>query len=126
MRLLLDTHVLLWALTKSDRLSPRAVRLIEDRRNQIWVSVASIWELSIKYALKKIEIDLPGLESVLEKSDFALLPVMFRHAVQVSELPHYHGDPFDRMLIAQAIAETAHLLTNDSQLSKYGQTVMLI
>ena len=126
MKLLIDTHILLWALGKNPRLPKRAALMLEDRRNKVWVSVATIWELAIKQGLHKIEIDFADLENNLGQSEFDLISISYKHAVQVSELPMHHSDPFDRMLIAQATVEGAHLLTSDTQLSMYGKSIMLV
>ncbi len=126
MKILLDTHILLWCLTNDRRLSKKARHLVESPRNTIVVSSASIWELALKRALGKIWVQLSELEEKALESGFEPLPVTMRHAVAVAELPPYHGDPFDRMLLAQCMVETSRLLTHDSLLEQYGKIVILV
>ena len=126
MRILLDTHILLWWLTNDRRLPSKARQLIESPRNIVAVSSASIWEIAVKRALGKIKIELPELEEAILNSGFEPLPITFRHAVEVSTLPAHHHDPFDRMLVAQCIVETARLLTHDHTLNRYGKVVMIM
>jgi PIN domain nuclease of toxin-antitoxin system len=127
MRLLLDTHVLLRGLTNDAGLSVTARRLIQDRAHTVLVSAASIWEIAIKQALGKMaKIDMATLESAIIASAFDILPITFQHAAEVAGLPLHHRDPFDRMLVAQAIAESAHLLTSDIVLKKYGRAVKIV
>jgi PIN domain nuclease of toxin-antitoxin system len=126
MRIMLDTHILLWWVGEDRRLPGKARRIIENASNDITVSVASIWELAIKRALGRMKIDLQELEDVISANDFEPLAVKWHHTVEVAELPTYHNDPFDRMLIAQCLTETMYLLTHDSQLQKYGKVVMVV
>jgi PIN domain nuclease of toxin-antitoxin system len=120
-RFLLDTHVLIWALEGSKKLPAKARDLLLDAAHEHYVSTASVWELVIKVAQRKLVLgrDLDELESGLETAGFKLLPVHIRHAVAVGSLPHHHRDPFDRLLIAQCHVETLRLLTADTQLSSY-------
>ncbi|MEW6353340.1 MAG: type II toxin-antitoxin system VapC family toxin [Pseudomonadota bacterium] len=120
MRLLLDTHVLLWWLADDARLSKPARRLIADVDNVVFVSAASIWEIAIKAALGRLKIDPTLLQPAIEESGFLSLPVSADHAVSVFNLPPLHSDPFDRMLIAQARAEQLKLVSCDARLSEYG------
>jgi PIN domain nuclease of toxin-antitoxin system len=126
MKIIIDTHILLWWASNDRHLPVKARRLIENRANKISVSVASIWEIAIKQALGRIDIDLKELEEVIIANDFEPLSVKLHHAISVSELPPHHNDPFDRMLVAQCQAETAYLLTHDEQLRKYGKVVMVV
>ena len=120
MRLLLDTHLILWWLNNSPELPAEALRLIADPENTIFVSTASIWEISIKQSLGKL--DLPDtFDKELDGSGFEILTVRARHARATSELPPLHRDPFDRMLLAQATVERLILLTADSQVGRYGK-----
>ena len=125
MRVLLDTHVVLWAMQDSVRLSPLARDLIS-RADAVYVSAASLWEISIKAALGKLEIDCTQLERRLDETGFLPLPINWAHAVKLRELPPLHRDPFDRMLIAQALAEPLRLLTSDSALSEYSELVIAV
>ena len=118
MQLLLDTHVLLWSLAGDDRLGDRAVDLIEDGRNVVYVSAASIWEISIKRSLGKLRV--PGdVPTEVDAASFIRLPISFEHAVEVTALPDLHADPFDRMLIAQARTERLTLMTHDPLMQRY-------
>jgi PIN domain nuclease of toxin-antitoxin system len=118
-QLLLDTHVLLWWLDDSPRLSPRARSEIADAANEILVSIASLWEIIIKRGLGKLSFP-DNLEDVLSEESFGLIPISFQHLRRLETLPGLHRDPFDRMLIAQALTEAAPLVTNDRALSAYG------
>jgi PIN domain nuclease of toxin-antitoxin system len=124
MRLLLDTHLLLWALGSPSRLSPD-VRAQLDAA-EVFVSAASIWEISIKTALGKLDADPASVLSALAPAGFALLPVLGEHAVTVARLPPIHRDPFDRMLVAQAVSEPMRLLTRDATLRAYGSLVTVV
>jgi len=117
-QLLLDTHVLLWSLAGDDRLGDRAVDLIEDGRNVVYVSAASIWEISIKRSLGKLRV--PGdVPTEVDAASFVRLPISFEHAVEVAALPDLHADPFDRMLIAQARTDRLTLMTDDAVMQRY-------
>lgn len=123
MRLLLDTHVLLWSLGDPARLGKKNRALIE--RSEVFVSVASLWEISIKAALGKLKALPQDILDAIEPSGFDLLPVQAEHAVEVFSLGTQHGDPFDRLLVAQAAFERATLLTFDEALLAYGPVVRL-
>ncbi len=126
MKIIIDTHILLWWVVNDRRLSQKARRLIENPKNNIIVSATSIWEIAIKQTLGRIKIDLKELEEAITANAFESLPVKLHHAVEVSELPPHHNDPFDRMLVAQCLVETAYLLTHDEHLHKYGKAVMVV
>lgn len=126
MRLLLDTHVFLWWVLRSPSLSLAASDAIADRSNDILISAASIWELAIKASLGKIELTpdpLTFVRSQIGQNGFVTLPVS-EHALGVYALPHHHGDPFDRLLVAQALAEDARLVTADSRLATYAAPIL--
>lgn len=125
MRLLLDTHVFLWAVAGSPRLKAPARRLIESA-DAVHVSAASIWEIAIKARLGKIDADPAQLAACIEPSGFRPLPVSTVHAAGVAALEYHHADPFDRLLLAQALAEPLRLLTADAALAAYSDIVMLI
>ena len=120
MRLLLDTHVLLWWLADDRKLSKDARTMIADADHQVLVSAASVWEVAIKAALRRIEIDLDDLEDAILKSGFEPLPIAVPHAVRVGRLQNVHRDPFDRMLVAQASIEELRLVTHDRVFERYG------
>ena len=124
MKLLLDTHALLWWLADDSRLSPKVRKIISNSANQVVVSSVSGWEISIKKALGKLEVDLGLLLSEIEKNGFTLLQVSFEHGLRAGSLPCHHRDPFDRMLIAQSQCECLHLVSIDSQFSAYDVDVI--
>ena len=121
MRVLLDTHLLLWALSQPSKLSPATRKQIV--AGEIYVSAASIWEVSIKSALGKLAAKASDVLAGIEPAGFILLPISGEHAAKVAELPMLHKDPFDRMLVAQASVEPMLLLTNDETLRGYGSFV---
>lgn len=130
MRLLLDTHVALWAVVDDPAL-PRDIRaLIADPANAIAVSVASVWEIAIKRALAKgrandMPISASRALAYFGEAGFLILNISADHAAGVEDLPRLHSDPFDRLLIAQARREPMRLLTHDAQLRAYGDMVLL-
>ena len=121
MRVLLDTHLLLWALSQPSKLSPSTRKQI--LAAEVYVSAASIWEVSIKSALGKLAAKASDVLAEIEPAGFTLLPISGEHAAKVAELPMPHKDPFDRMLVAQASVEPMLLLTNDEALRGYGSFV---
>lgn len=123
MRLLLDTHVFLWSVLGSRRLSRKARALIEDS-DEVFVSAASLWEVAIKVRLGRLDADPQDLLKAIPESGFLELPITARHAAQVERLPDLHRDPFDRLLVAQAMVEPMHLLTADAQLRAYTDLVL--
>ena len=125
MRLLLDTHIFLRAVAGSALLKPPVRRVIESA-NLVYVSAASIWEVAIKARLGKIEADPDELAAAIDASGFVELPVRASHAAGVARLALHHSDPFDRLLLAQAIAEPLRLLTADALLAQYSDVVMLV
>ena len=128
MRLLLDTHLLLWAAASSKRLPREARALIENAANEVYFSAASIWEIAIKSSLgrKDFRVDLVILQAALPAMGLLELPVTAAHAVGVTKLPLIHRDPFDRLLLAQSVAEPLTLLTNDALLVRYSDGVRLV
>lgn len=123
MRLLIDSHVLLWWFDGGEQLSETTRSTIGDTGNQALVSAATLWELSIKQSLGKLEVDVDLRGHAVEQG-FEELPVTGRHALAVRDLPHRHRDPFDRMLVAQAGLEGLTLVTADRRLSAYGVPVL--
>jgi PIN domain nuclease of toxin-antitoxin system len=123
-RLLLDTHLLLWAVSAPQKLSLATRKRLD--ACEVFVSAASIWEVSIKTALGKLDADPAALLAEIEPAGFRLLPVTGEHAAAVARLPTIHNDPFDRMLVAQAKTEPLLLLTNDAALAGYGDCIELI
>lgn len=128
MNLLLDTHVLLWWLAGDPALAEDARAAIADPGNGVWVSAASAWEIAIKSALGRLSLPGPANEVVpaaLKANDFAPLPVSIDHALGVADLPRHHADPFDRILIAQAMAERLTLVTADRVFARYAAPILV-
>jgi PIN domain nuclease of toxin-antitoxin system len=125
MRILLDTHIYLWWLLDDQRLSEHT-RSIITSASDAFVSSASIWEATIKVGLGKLDVDLDALVSEIDNGGFRELPVTARHAVRVRTLPDLHRDPFDRILIAQAVSEPLWFLTADSALADYSELVHVV
>lgn len=128
MRLLLDTHVALWAITSDLRLSKAARDLISAPTNAILVSAASVWEIAIKHALGRGDMPVSGSEALgyFERSGYELLDVTPAHAAAVEALPPIHSDPFDRMLVAQALSEPLRLVTRDRVVVRYSDTIITV
>jgi PIN domain nuclease of toxin-antitoxin system len=124
MKLLLDTHTLLWWLENPALLSKQARTAIRDGKNVVYLSAAVAWEIVIKKSLGKLDIP-DNLEDVLQANRFLPLPVTIAHAIAVQSLPTYHRDPFDRMLIAQALCEGLTLVSRDSNIQKYPISCMV-
>jgi PIN domain nuclease of toxin-antitoxin system len=124
LRILLDTHLLLWWVEASPLLSAQAREMIRDPENTVFVSAVSLWEVWLKQSLGKLRLPLDFTERLAAES-FENLPLMASHPQQVSLLPWHHRDPFDRMLVAQAQVEKLVLLTSDEALTAYGAVVHL-
>ena len=126
MKILLDTHLLLWAA--ADELTSTASRYIEDRSNTLLFSSASIWEVVIKRSLNRADfiVDPASLYSGLLSAGYQELPITARHALLVSSLPPIHKDPFDRILLAQAVYEGLPILTSDNQMTRYPCSVIYV
>lgn len=118
MRVLLDTHIYIWRVSKDRRLSAHFREAIDDAK-QVYVSTASIWELSIKSARGKLAPNGERAIDELERQPFIVLPVELKHARAVRNMPDLHRDPFDRVLVAQALTEELKFLTADSELADY-------
>ena len=125
MRLLLDTHIYIWCVDNDPKLSGVAWSMIL-AAEAVFVSSASIWEAAIKHQLGKLAVDPDRLAAAVEPSGFVGLPISLRHAAAVRRLPALHRDPFDRMLLAQAISEPLHLLTADGALSAFTPLVRIV
>jgi PIN domain nuclease of toxin-antitoxin system len=121
-RLLLDTHALLWWFAGDPSLSAKAGRLIENADNELFVSAASAWEIAIKSHSGRLKAQplLDGFEQQLSEKGIFPLPITLDHAVRAGALPLHHRDPFDRMLVAQAQAENLVILSNDASFGSYG------
>jgi len=125
MRLLLDTHILLWVMLDDTQLSARARSLLSDA-DSLHVSTVSLWELAIKRSLGKLKLDVDALDAHLSGNAIEPLAISWAHARRLRMLPVLHGDPFDRMLVAQALSEPLHLLTHDAALAPYSDLVILV
>lgn len=125
MNLLLDTQVALWAITDSPKLGDKARALLLLPSAVIWVSTASIWEVAIKHSLGRGDMPVSAEEAIryFRESGYQFLPIEPEHAATIERLPPHHQDPFDRMLVAQAMTEPMRLLSRDAQLSAYGDWV---
>lgn len=126
MRLLLDTHVALWAIADDSRLSAAARLLIEAPTNEVLVSAVSVWEIAIKHALGRGDMPVSAAQALgfFQQAGFSMLAVSAAHAAAVEALPSIHADPFDRLLIAQAFHEPLRLLTHDATVAKYGGSII--
>lgn len=125
MRLLLDTHLLLWALTDHPQIQALKPRLL-DEANECFFSVASLWEVAIKKSLGKLPVTAEAVRSGSLESGFQEIEISFAHVQALVGLPHHHRDPFDRLLVAQSIAEPIRLLTSDATVAQYGGNVELV
>jgi Uncharacterized protein conserved in bacteria len=122
MKYLLDTHTFIWLDGEPERLSNRVSAICADDSNMLLLSLASVWEMQIKIQLGKLKLNSP-LEDVISANEansrIELLPIHFKHILTLDVLPDHHRDPFDRMLVAQSIAESMALLSNDPKLQNY-------
>ncbi len=128
MQLLVDTHLLLWSVAASKKLPPTAREMLTDPSNDVFYSAASVWEIAVKSGLGRddFQVDMPSLLQAFVTAGFVELAITSTHAARVTSLPDLHKDPFDRLLVAQALSEPALLLTNDAQLGQYGAHVQVI
>lgn len=127
MKLLLDTHAFIWWDSEPTKLSPQVLALCQDSANTLLLSVASVWEMQIKLQLGKLRLDIALAEIVSSQervNNLTILPITLAHVLALNDLPAYHKDPFDRLLIAQTNVENATLLSNDPQFAQYPVSVM--
>ena len=127
MSLLLDTHVAIWAINEPERIPLRIQALIENELEQVYVSHISLWEIAIKHLLGRPSAPPRSAREMTREfleSGLALLPLDLGHILVFERIPLLHGDPYDRLLIAQALTENLHLLTHDSRLAAYGDVVI--
>ena len=127
MRILLDTHIALWAVTGSSRLAPKAQAVILDAE-EVFVSAASLWEIAIKHALGKGDLPVSSAQALdaFREAGYLLLDVKPGHVVQVERLSPIHKDPFDRLLVAQAMIEPLILVTHDAVVARYSAAIMQV
>jgi PIN domain nuclease of toxin-antitoxin system len=126
-KVLLDTHVLLWVLTDSSKLSPTAATAYRNPGHELYISAASLWEIGIKVSLGKLILQNdwpPIIGNELERNGIRWLPIEMAHCATVATLPFHHRDPFDRLLVAQALHEGMTLLSADATLAAYGVEVL--
>lgn len=128
MNFLLDTHIALWAITDSPKLPEKARELILAPRATVWVSVASIWEIAIKHGLGRGDMPVSSRDAVayFRESGYRLLAIEPEHVVAIEELPTHHQDPFDRILVAQALVEPMRLITHDPLVARYSDTIIRV
>jgi PIN domain nuclease of toxin-antitoxin system len=131
LNLLIDSHIAIWVVLNDPRLSPKGRALVADTQNSIFVSTASIWEIAIKHAARKGRgnaMPFSGHDAIaeFEAAGFELLPISPSQAAKIDDLPHIHGDPFDRMMVVQAQAELMRFVTHDAILADYGDFVELV
>ncbi|HRW65202.1 MAG TPA: type II toxin-antitoxin system VapC family toxin [Candidatus Competibacter sp.] len=128
MNVLLDTHVALWAITDSPQLSPKAREILLGARSHLWVSAASLWEIAIKHSLGRGAMPVSGEEALgyFRQAGYGILPIEPEHAVAVEQLASHHQDPFDRLLVAQALTEPMRLLTHDERVASYNDAIILV
>ena len=121
MAFLLDTHTFLWFVAGDKQLPPTVRDKIKDIKQPCFLSVASLWEITIKFQIGKLtlNISLEDLFNYVDRNQIEIIPINIEHLLTLSELPRHHGDPFDRLIISQAIAENLILITRDSALKKY-------
>lgn len=122
MNFLLDTHAFIWMDSDADRLSDRVIEILRDRDNTLYLSFASVWEIQIKHQLGKLTLEKPLVEIIHEQqaqNALQLLPIRLEHILGLSDLPHHHRDPFDRLIIAQAKHEVLPLISHDPQIAEY-------
>jgi len=127
MKLLLDTHIFIWWADQPEKLSSAALSALEDEANELLLSVASVWEMQIKFQLGKLKLSLPLKELIKnqqETNDLTVSPVALTHVLALDGLPYHHKDPFDRLLIAQSIVEGLTIVTADSQFSAYSAKLL--
>lgn len=115
---LLDTHVFIWLMQADKRINPNLRTLIQDPTNNIFISVATVWEIVIKKGLRKIKVP-KDIEGGIKYAGLSIMPIELSHVLYVEDLPVYHKDPFDRILIAQAKVENLTFITHDKQIWKY-------
>jgi len=121
MKYLIDTHTFIWFLKGSEDLSEGSRKIIENEKNEIFISIVSLWEISIKVALGKLKMLAPyeTLISEVYKANMLIISIDFSHTVVQSKLPFFHKDPFDRLIASQALAENMNLLSNDGVFDNY-------
>ena len=121
MELILDTHTVIWFFNGDRQLSAKARKMIEETKNIKYVSIASLWEIAIKIGLKKLEFDggTKEVSELIEQNSFEILPISIEHTIAYESIEFIHRDPFDRILVAQAMVDNMTILTKDESITKY-------
>lgn len=126
MNILIDTHILLWALYKAEKLSSNTVKLLSDENNLKYISLVSIWEIEIKSSIGKLEYNSAEVLRDAEAAGFKILDIKKEHIFGLNNLAKIHNDPFDRLLISQAEEESFKLITNDSKIRQYDKSFVVM
>jgi len=128
LNLLLDTHIALWAIADSPKLPKKARELIESPKSTVWISAATVWEIAIKHSLGRGDMPVSSQNALryFRESGYRLLHIEPEHATAVENLPAHHADPFDRILVAQALVEPMRLITHDPMVARYSDTIIEI
>lgn len=126
MNFLVDTHAVIWFITDNLKLPVKAKKIIEDKKNTCYVSIASYWEIGIKHSLGRLDLsaDLGEIFQIVEDTGFEILPITPKHILTNSGLEYHHQDPFDRIIISQAITEKLSIISKDGHFEKYKVTVV--
>jgi PIN domain nuclease of toxin-antitoxin system len=119
LKLLLDTRALLWWLSDDDQLGRQARELVADPGNDVLISIVSLWEIAVKTRVGKLQADIKEISDAVEHGDFKLLDIEMEHLITLAALPMHHRDPFDHLLIAQAITEDATFISEDRNVARY-------
>jgi PIN domain nuclease of toxin-antitoxin system len=121
MNLLIDTHAIIWFITDDKKLPSKTKQLIEDRKNNCFISLATFWEIAIKYSIGRLDLntDLEKIFQIIEDTGFEILPISTTHILENANLKFHHQDPFDRLIIAQASVENLIVVSKDNQFKKY-------
>jgi PIN domain nuclease of toxin-antitoxin system len=121
MNLLIDTHAVIWFITEDSKLPLKTKKIIENTENNCFVSIATYWEIAIKHSLGRLNLDseLENIFRIIEKTGFEILPITTNQILINAGLPHHHQDPFDRIIIAQAIQDDLKIVTTDGQFKNY-------
>ena len=128
MNLLLDTHIALWAITDHPSLTRPARDWISNPRSTVWVSVVSLWEIAIKHSLGRGDMPVSAREALdyFQRAGYRILSIEPEHSLALADLPPHHQDPFDRLLVGQALTEPMRLLTHDSNVARYSDTIIFV
>lgn len=128
MNLLLDTHIALWAITDHPSLTSPARDWIGNPRNTVWISTASLWEIAIKHSLGRGDMPVSAREALgyFQSAGYRILSIEPEHTLALETLPPHHQDPFDRLMVAQALTEPMRLITHDTQVARYSDTIVFV